>query len=74
MIASAMEVVYRDEKNHYKDAAREAARAVRTKQDLARMKKAVREVSLQRVHMRNEMFKAPLTNDEIKSCLAAHAH
>ena len=46
MIASAMEVVYQDEKNHYKEAAREAARAVRNKQDLARMKKAVQEVSL----------------------------
>jgi hypothetical protein len=69
MIASAMDVVYRDEKNHYKEAAREAARAVRNKQDLARMKRAVHEVSLQRVHMRNEMFKEPLTRHEIKSCL-----
>jgi hypothetical protein len=69
MIARAMEVVYQDEKNHYKDAARGAARAVRIKHDLARMKKAVREVSLQRVYMRNEMFKQPLTNDEIKSCI-----
>ena len=72
MIASAMEVVYQDEKNHYKEAAKEAARAVRNKQDLARMKKAVHEVSLQRVYMRNEMFKEPLTSDEIKSCLASH--
>ena len=72
MIASAMAVIYRDEKNHYKEAAREAADAVQNKQDLARMKKAVQEVSLQRIHMRNEMFKAPLTMDEIKSCLAAH--
>jgi len=72
MIASAMEVVYQDEKNHYKEAAMEAARAVRNKQDLARMKKAVHEVSLQRVYMRNEMFKEPLTSDEIKSCLALH--
>jgi hypothetical protein len=71
MIAHAMEVVYQDEKNHYKDAAREAARVVRTQQDLARMKKAVRDVSLQRVYMRNEMFKEPLTIDEIKSCLAS---
>jgi hypothetical protein len=69
MIANAMDVVYRDEKNHYKEAAREAARAVRNKQDLARMKRAVHEVSLQRVHMRNEMFKEPLTRHEIKSCL-----
>jgi hypothetical protein len=69
MIAGAMEVVYQDEKSHYKEAAREAARAVRNKQDLARMKKAVHEVSLQRVYMRNEMFKEALTSDEIKSRL-----
>ena len=69
MIASAMEVVYRDEKNHYKEAAREAARAVGNKQDLERMKRAVREVSLQRVYMRNEMFKGPLTSDEISRLL-----
>jgi len=71
MIASAMEVVYQDEKNHYKEAAREAAGAVQNKQDLTRMKKAVHEVSRQRVYMRNEMFKEPLTSDEIKSCLAS---
>jgi hypothetical protein len=70
MIARAMEVVYQDEKNHYKEAAREAAQAVQKKQDLERIKKAVREVSLQRVYMRNEMFKEPLTNDEIKSRLS----
>lgn len=72
MIARAMEVIYQDEKNHYKEAAREAAKAVRNKQDLARMKKTVREVSLQRVYMRNEMFKEPLTGNEIKSVLAFH--
>jgi hypothetical protein len=74
MIASAMEVVYQDEKNHYKEAAREAARAVNNKQDLARMKKAVHEVSLQRLYMRNEMFKETLTSNEIKSCVASHMH
>ena len=74
MIATAMEVVYQDEKHHYKEAAREAARAVQNKQDLARMKRAVQEVSLQRVYMRNEMFKEPLTGDEIKSYVASHSH
>lgn len=69
MIANAMEVIYQDEKNHYKEAASEAARVVQNKQDLARMKQAVREVSLQRVHMRNEMFKEPLTSEELESCL-----
>jgi hypothetical protein len=71
MIASAMEVVYQDEKHHYKEAAREAASAVRNKKDLARMKKAVYEVSRQRVYMRNEMFKEPLTASEIECCLAS---
>jgi hypothetical protein len=72
MIASAMDVIYHDEKNHYKEAAREAARTIGNKQDEVRMKKAIHEVSLQRVSMRNEMFKEPLTKREIKSCLASH--
>jgi hypothetical protein len=72
MIASAMEVIYQDEKNHYKEAAREAARAVQNKQDLVRVKRAVHEVSLQRVYMRNEMFKEPLTSDEIKRYVRSH--
>ncbi len=72
MIAKAMEVIYQDEKHHYKDAAREAARAVHNGQELARMKKAVREISLQRVYMRNEMFKDPLTPDQIDNCVASY--
>src|SRR6266511_999743 len=72
MIASAMEVVYQDEKNHYKEDAREAAGTDQNKKDLERIKKAMHEVSRQRVYMRNEMFKKPLTSDEIKSCLASH--
>jgi hypothetical protein len=72
MIARAMEVVYQDEKNHYKEAARDAARAVRSQRDLARMKQAVREVSRQRVYMRNEMFREPLTDGEIRKYLAGY--
>ena len=74
MIARAMEVIYQDEKNHYKEAAREAARVLQNERDLARMKKAVHEVSLQRVYMRNEMFKEQLTSDEIKSCLTSRMY
>ena len=69
MIAKAMEVIYQDEKHHYKEAAREAAQAVVSRQDLPRMKKAIREISRQRVYMRNEMFREPLTGQEIKKCL-----
>ena len=69
LIAKAMEVIYHDEKNHYKEAAREAARAVKNGQDLRRMKKAIREISHQRVYMRNEMFREPLTSQEIENWL-----
>ncbi len=69
MIAQAMEVIYQDEKTHYKEAAREAARAITNRRDLQRMKKAIQKVSLQRVYMRNEMFREPLTSQEIKNCL-----
>jgi hypothetical protein len=69
LIAKAMEVIYHDEKNHYKEAAREAAQAVKSPQDLRRMKKAIREISHQRVHMRNEMFREPLTGQEIENWL-----
>jgi hypothetical protein len=69
MIAKAMEVIYQDEKHHYKEAAREAAQTVVSRQDLPRMKKAIREISRQRVYMRNEMFREPLTGHEIKNCL-----
>ena len=69
MIAKAMEVIYQDEKHHYKEAAREAAQVVDSPQDLQRMKKAIREISRQRVYMRKEMFREPLTSHEIKNCL-----
>ncbi len=66
MIAAAMDVVYRDEKNHYLEAAREASKAVKTPNDLKKMQAAIRRVSLQRVHMRQEMFRFPLTAREIQ--------
>jgi hypothetical protein len=69
MIAKAMEVIYQDEKNHCKEAAREAARSVKQPRDLRRMQKAIREISRQRVYMRNEMFGEPLTDHDIKNAL-----
>ena len=72
-IASAMKVIYVDEKDHYEEAAMAAARAVRSEDDLARMKEAIREVSIQRVAMRNEMFREPMTQDEIDGVVAKNA-
>src|ERR1051325_5511991 len=65
MIAAAMEVIYRDEKNHYREAAREAAGAVQSKSDMARMKRSIGAVGLQRFNMRNEMFKEPLRPEKV---------
>ena len=65
-LAAAMTVIHRDEENHYLDAATAAASAVRSGGDLDRMKDALREVSIQRVRMRNEMFSEPMTDTEIE--------
>ena len=65
MIAQAMDVIYQDEKDHYIEAAEEAAKRVKTRRDLERMQRAIRAVSLQRVHMRQEMFRRPLNDDEL---------
>ena len=71
-IAAAMEVVYQDEKNHYREAAREAAAAVGNKRHLKAMKRAIERVSLQRVRMRNEMFQYPLSQEGVERCVAKH--
>ena len=68
MIASAMEVIYQDEEP-LQGGGKPSGTVVQSKQDLVRMKEAVRLVSLQRVYMRNEMFKEPLTSEELQSCL-----
>ncbi|MGH7771177.1 MAG: hypothetical protein ACREQA_02945 [Candidatus Binatia bacterium] len=71
-IAKAMDVIFKDEKDHFKEAAKQAAKAVKSEGDLARMEKAIREISLQRVRMRNEMFKKPLSEDELNNFILKH--
>jgi hypothetical protein len=65
-----MKLIHVDEKDHYQEAAREAARLVRSRADLARMKKALAEVSRQRVEMRYEMFSAPIPRAELERLIA----
>ncbi len=72
-LAAAMKVIHRDEENHYLDAARTAAAAVGSNDDLERMKRALLEVSIQRVRMRNEMFSGPMTEVEIERLIADNA-
>jgi len=69
MTARAMKVIYDDEKDHYAEMARTASALVKTKRDLARMQEGVVAVSAQRVAMRNEMFRFPMTGEEIGAFL-----
>jgi hypothetical protein len=66
MTAKAMKVIWQDEKDHYLEQAKIAAKLVRNRQQLARMKTAVIDVSLQRVWMRNEMFREPMTREAVE--------
>ena len=68
--ARAMKTIWDDEKGHYLEQARIAAALVKSKRDLGRMQEAIRTVSLQRVMMRNEMFRAPMTRAEIDAFIA----
>lgn len=65
MIAKAMKIIYDDEKDHFREGARESAELVSTREDAERMKATIRDVSRQRVAMRLEMFKNPMTQSEI---------
>jgi len=67
MIAAAMGVIYEDEKNHFREAAEEAARLIHSPEELQRMKRAVEEISRQRVAMRREMFREPMTEAEVEA-------
>jgi len=73
MIAAAMRTIYEDEKDHVREAAREAASVIATPADAERMKAAIVAVSRQRVAMRREMFKAPMDWPEIDAFLAGVA-
>jgi len=71
-IAAAMDVIYQDEKDHYRQAAKRASVCVRTRRDLATMAKVIREISLQRVLMRNEMFQTNWSMNDLKKCIEKH--
>jgi hypothetical protein len=73
MTARAMRVIWDDEKDHYREQARLAAGLVRNRVDLAQMQEAIRAVSLQRVRMRNEMFRTPMTEAELDAFIARRA-
>jgi hypothetical protein len=67
MIADSMNVIYEDEKNHFREAGAEAAGLIHSPEDLERMRRALEEISRQRVAMRREMFKEAVTEGEIEA-------
>lgn len=72
MTASAMRTIYEDEKDHYAEQAKVCVGLIRSDHDLARMVEAIREISLQRVRMRAEMFPDAMSWAEIEAFLAAN--
>ena len=66
MTAKAMKVIYEDEKDHYRVMAQEAAALIKSDEDLAGMQATIRDISRQRVAMRNEMFRRPMTEPQIE--------
>jgi hypothetical protein len=72
MTAHAMKVIYDDEKDHYVEMAKEAVGLIENDDDLARMTDAIRAISHQRVWMRHEMFRNPMTPDDIGEFIASN--
>ena len=70
MTAKAMKVIWDDEKDHYIEQAKIAAKLIKTRKDMAAMQQAMIDVSLQRVWMRNEMFREPMTAAEVEAFIA----
>jgi len=73
MIAAAMQSIYDDEHDHFEEAAKEAEAVITSQSDVERMKAAIVDVSRQRVAMRNEMFRYPMTPEEIDAFIAEFA-
>lgn len=73
MTAKAMKVIWEDEKDHYEEQAKIAAKLIKNRKQLADMKQAIIDVSLQRVWMRNEMFREPMSAAELERFIARRA-
>lgn len=71
MTAKAMQTIFDDEEDHYAEQAKAAAELVKSDADLKRMIDAVIAISRQRVAMRNEMFRRPMTEAEIETFIAS---
>ena len=73
MTARAMQVIYEDERDHYKEMVKEAVSLIKSDDDLRRMIKAIRSISLQRVMMRHQMFPNAMTEAELETFIDTNA-
>jgi hypothetical protein len=73
MTAKAMQVIWADEQDHYEEQAKIAAKLIKNRKQLAEMKTAIVDVSLQRVWMRNEMFLEPMSKQELERFITQRA-
>ncbi|MGH7775192.1 MAG: hypothetical protein ACREQA_23445 [Candidatus Binatia bacterium] len=64
--ASVFRVIYLDEVRHKDAGARPLANLLRTRKDYERARRIIREVSGQRLRMRNEQFGFPLSQKELR--------
>jgi hypothetical protein len=72
MTARAMEVIYDDERDHYKEMAKEALSLIGSGDDLMRMTDAIAAISRQRMIMRHEMFPGAMTVAELEAFVLDH--
>ena len=72
MTARAMQVIYDDERDHYKEMAKEAVSLIKSDDDLRRMTDAIRAISRQRMMMRHEMFPGAMTDAELEAFVDAN--
>lgn len=68
-LAAAFKVIADDEDGHVDHAADDLVGVVNTEEDFEAAKSALLDVSMQRLHMRNEMFSDPMTRAELDAYL-----
>ena len=68
-LAAAFKVIADDEDGHVDHAVEDLKDVVLTENDFKKANKALLNVSMQRLHMRNEMFSGPMTNAELDAYL-----
>lgn len=68
-LAAAFKVIADDEDGHVEHAAKDLEGVIRSQEDFEAAKRALLEVSMQRLHMRNEMFSHPMSRAQLDAYL-----